>query len=121
MHCQKGNDRGDGTYSCCHQREFGAILASGVFQGRKTMKKLTWASILVCILSSASLAAEPDAAGTSGAGGGASKGADTAGWGGSGSMSMTATVTTIVVLTGVVMAAVLSGSDDPASTTSHVP
>jgi len=83
------------------------------------MKKLTWASILVCILSSASLAADPDPAGTSGAEGGASKGADTAGWGGSGSLSTTATVTTIVIVTGVVIAAVLSGSDDPTPPPQH--
>ncbi|MGH8759631.1 MAG: hypothetical protein ACREVW_09005 [Burkholderiales bacterium] len=83
------------------------------------MKKLTWGTIFVCILSSASLAADPDAAGTSGADGGASTGAEAAGWGGSSDKATVATVTAIIVLTGVAMAAALSGSDDSTSTTQH--
>ncbi|MGH8768706.1 MAG: hypothetical protein ACREVZ_07985 [Burkholderiales bacterium] len=86
------------------------------------MKKLTWGTIFVCILSSASLAADPDAAGTagtSGADGGASTGAEAAGWGGSSDKATVATVTAIIVLTGVAMAAALSGSDDSTSTTNH--
>ena len=83
------------------------------------MKKLTWGIIFVCILSSASLAADPDAAGTagtSGADGGASKGAEPVGWGGSSDRRTVVTVTAIILLTGVAMAAALSGSD---STTNH--
>jgi hypothetical protein len=89
------------------------------------MKKLAWGTILACILCSASLAAEPEAAGTAGttattgAEGGASKGADPAGWGNSSDKATLATVTTIVILTGIGMAAILSGSDDETTTTSH--
>ncbi len=80
------------------------------------MKKLTWATIFVCILSSASFAADPAPAGTSGAEGGASKGAEATGWGGSSDSRKVATVTVILLLTGVAMAAALSGSD---SSTQH--
>jgi hypothetical protein len=91
------------------------------------MKKLTWGIIFVCILCSASFAAEPDPAGTTGttattgAEGGAAKGADPAGWGNSTDRATVITVTTIVILTGIGMAAILSGSDDSTSTTGHVP
>ena len=82
------------------------------------MKRLTWGSIVLCIFASASLAADPDAAGTSNSAGGASKGA--VGTGGKISKFSGVVVTAggLAVLTAAVIAA-SAGSGNGATTTNH--
>jgi hypothetical protein len=81
------------------------------------MKRLTWGSIVLCIFASASLAADPDAAGTSNSAGGASKGAV-----GTGKISkfsgVVVTAGGLAVLTAAVIAA-SAGSGNGATTTNH--
>ena len=80
------------------------------------MGKLAWVSIFLCILSGASLAADPNPAEKSGTPGGASTGA---GAGISSHTAMVITATAVVVVTGAVAAAIVSSSNGATPTTRH--
>jgi len=81
------------------------------------MIKLTWGAVFLYIFSCASLAADPDAAGTPEPAGGASKGAAPTGGGVSTITGVVVTVGGIAVLTAALIAAGKSGETQ--TTTNH--